>query len=57
MLGRRGVEEVVRELNDILQAGADTACDKERLKAIIGDLEPRFLERHIDSALNLDQRA
>jgi len=33
-----------------------TFNNKEALKAIIGEIEPNFLQSHIESQFNLDQR-
>lgn len=53
--GRTGplVEELERI---VLGLDRDAKADKDAVKALIGQLEPAFLETHRDSVLNLDQR-
>lgn len=48
------VPELVAKLADVVSG--QTVADKDEVKAMIAQLEPRFLEDHIDSKSNLDQR-
>jgi len=45
------------QLVDKVVAGDDEASSsKDAIKEIIGSIEPDFMESHIESKLNLDQR-
>jgi len=48
------VPDLVAKLADVV--GGKTLANKEEVKAMIAQLEPRFLDDHIDSKANLDQR-
>lgn len=51
------LDEVTARLTTIIRGDDTRAYDKDALKAIIGELEPAFMQRHIESSRNLDQRA
>lgn len=50
------VDEVIADINTIFEA-QDAPVKTETLKAIIAKLEPSFLDTHVVSHANLDQRA
>jgi len=48
--------EVLARLDKVV-AGDDAASNsKDAIKEIIGSIEPDFMDSHIESKLNLDQR-
>jgi len=51
----KSVPELVAIMTDVVSG--KTVADKDEVKAMIAQLEPRFLSDHIDSKANLDQRA
>ncbi len=51
------VGSVVDQIRQLLSGEHSGALETEFLKAIIAKLEPKFLETHVVSQLNLDQRA
>lgn len=55
---RAEIDGALSEIDQFLNPGSqsDGSLDKDRLKAIIARVEPRFLATHRDSAANLDQR-
>lgn len=48
--------DLVKRLEDVVLGLDDQARDKNALKTMIGEIEPDFLQSHIESELNLDQR-
>lgn len=50
-------DEVLAELSDLVTGASRRSVTKDTLKELIGRIEPAFLDRHIESARNLDQRA
>jgi FlaA1/EpsC-like NDP-sugar epimerase len=50
-------DDILAELSDLVTGVNRSPMTKDTLKALIGRIEPAFLERHIESARNLDQRA
>lgn len=55
--GDAALNDIVGELEDIILGRYNGEVTKDALKDRIGALEPAFLERHIESSKNLDQRA
>lgn len=51
------IRSLVDQLTDLLRRSATILDNKDQLKRLIADIEPSFLESHIDSESNLDQRA
>lgn len=53
-----GIDRLLEEAARLLTAGENGRIDltKDLLKNLIGLIEPRFLDRHHESATNLDQR-
>ena len=50
------MNDVLTKLDKVV-AGEDSASSsKNAIKSIIGSIEPDFMESHIESKLNLDQR-
>lgn len=55
--GAGDVVEVVRTLSETVATLDPSRNNKAWLKSLIGELEPAFMDQHIDSNRNLDQRA
>lgn len=51
------IKTLVDRLSDLVRGRTPILEDKDQLKRLIADIEPAFLESHIDSEANLDQRA
>lgn len=49
------ISELVSQLGRLLNG--EISLDKDQIKSLIGEVEPAFLKAHIESDLNLDQRA
>ncbi len=50
------MRDILNRLSKVVTGEDDAANSKDAIKAIIGSVEPDFLDSHIESKLNLDQR-